>query len=267
MSPAPAANAAPARPRRPVLRFVFAAALVVAFSGFVALGTWQLQRMAWKDALIARVDARVHAEPVDPPARARWDSITAEDDEYRRVHVRGEWLDVAPARTQAVTAIGAGWWLLSPLQTGSGDIVLVNRGFVPGDADPVPAPSGPAEVIGLLRLPEVGGGFLRNNDPAADRWHSRDVAAIAASRGLPAERVAPYFIDAEHDPARAGWPRGGLTVVQFRDHHLQYALTWFAMALLTLVAGACLFVLERRFRHHRGQSSEEPSDVRPRTGR
>lgn len=267
MSPTPAATAATPRSRRPVLRIVFAAALVAAFFCFVALGTWQLQRMAWKDALIARVEARVHAEPVDPPTRARWDAITAENDEYRRVRVRGEWLDVAPARTQAVTGIGAGWWLLSPLQTASGDVVLVNRGFVPAGNDVDPPATGPADVVGLLRLPEAGGGFLRDNDPAADRWHSRDVAAIAATRGLPAERVAPYFIDAEHDPARAGWPRGGLTVVRFRDHHLQYALTWFAMALLTLVAGACLFVIERRFRHHRGQSSTEPSDVRPRTGR
>ncbi|TKS54491.1 SURF1 family protein [Luteimonas yindakuii] len=267
MTPHRAAPAASARPRRPVLRIVFAAALVAAFCCFMALGIWQTQRIGWKDALVARVDARLHAEPVDPPAPARWSSITAEDDEYRRVRLRGEWLDVAPARTQAVTELGAGWWLLSPLQTGSGEIVLVNRGFVPGGAEPVARPSGPAEVVGLLRLPEVGGGFLRNNDPAADRWHSRDVGAIAASRGLPAGRVAPYFIDAAHDPAQAGWPRGGLTVVKFRDHHLQYALTWFGMALLTLVAGACLFVLERRFRHHRGLSSEEASNDQPRVER
>lgn len=267
MSPTPAATAATPRSRRPVLRIVFAAALAAAFFCFVALGTWQLQRMAWKDALIARVDTRVQADPVDPPARARWASITAEEDEYRHVHLRGTWLDVAPARTQAVTGLGAGWWQLSPLETTSGDIVLINRGFVPTGADVAPPIPGPAEVTGLLRLPEVGGGFLRENDAAADRWHSRDVAAIAASRGLPAGRVAPYFIDAAHDPSRAGWPRGGMTVVKFRDHHLQYALTWFAMAVLTLVAGACLFVLERRFRHHRGQSSEESPDVRPRTGR
>ncbi|WP_058835255.1 SURF1 family protein [Luteimonas abyssi] len=251
----PAAPAVDARPRRPVLRIVFAAALAAAFVGFVALGIWQVQRLAWKQDLIERVDARIHAAPEAPPPRSAWAALD-EDDAYRRVHLRGEYLPVDEARTQAVTEIDGGWWLLAPLRTEDGDIVLVNRGFVPLGEDAAPPPAGPVEVTGLLRITEPGGGFLRSNDPAEDRWHSRDVAAIGQARGLDAAALAPYFVDAERDPAMRGWPRGGMTVVRFRDHHLQYALTWFAMALLTVVAGGCLVVLDRRLRHHRRSPGE-----------
>ncbi len=119
--------------------------------------------------------------------------------------------------------------MLTPLDTG-GFTVLVNRGFVPPDRrDKVPAPATPVTVRGLLRVTEPGGGFLRTNDPAADRWYSRDVAAIARRRGL--AHTAPYFIDAAATPG-ADWPRGGLTVVTFRNNHLVYALTWFGLAAL-----------------------------------
>ena len=87
---------------------------------------------------------------------------------------------------------------------------------------------------------EPAGGFLRDNDPAANRWHSRDVAAIAAARGLPADRVAPYFVDAEATPD-GQWPVGGLTVLRFSDNHLVYAITWYVLALMVAAAG--LFVL------------------------
>ncbi|TDK26244.1 SURF1 family protein [Luteimonas aestuarii] len=242
-------------PKRPVLRVVFAAALAIAFLGFTTLGVWQVQRLAWKRDLVARVDARIHAVPVPAPTRDAWAGIDADNSEYLHVRVVGRFLDVPTTRTQAVTALGGGWWLLSPLQLDGGEIVLVNRGFVPTGETAAGPPTGRVQVTGLLRLDEPGGGFLRSNAPGEDRWHSRDVQAIAEARGLPADRVAPYFIDAGRDSAAQGWPRGGMTVVSFRDHHLQYALTWFALALLTLVAGAWLFVSERRLRHHRRQLS------------
>ncbi|WP_024889795.1 SURF1 family protein [Luteimonas huabeiensis] len=238
------------------LRLLFAAALAAAFAGFVALGVWQLQRMGWKHALIARVDARIHAAPADPPPRAQWPSMSAARDEYRRVRLSGRYLDVEPARVQAVTELGPGWWLLAPFETEEGDVVLVNRGFVPSGEAGSPPPAGPTTVIGLLRLDEPGGGFLRRNDPAAERWFSRDVRAIAAARGI--RDAAPYFVDAERDPAAPRWPAGGLTVVRFRDHHLSYALTWFALALLTAFAGARLYRLERRAR--RSAAAPLPGD-------
>ena len=264
MTPRPTGPAIPARRRRG-LRLLFAAALAAAFAGFVALGVWQLQRLGWKHDLIARVDARIHAAPADPPPRAQWASMDAARDEYRRVRLSGRYLDVEPARVQAVTRLGPGWWLLAPFETDGGDVVLVNRGFVPPREDAAPPPGGAATVVGLLRLDEPGGGFLRRNDPAAGRWFSRDVRAIAAARGI--QDAAPYFVDAERDPAAPRWPAGGLTVVQFRDNHLSYALTWFALALLTAFAGARLFLLERRSRHHVPTTPPGERDAGPGTGR
>ena len=244
----------------------FAAALALAFAGFVSLGLWQVQRMHWKQALIARVEARVDAAPDAPPARDAWSTIDAENDEYRRVALTGRFLPVAETRTQAVTALGAGSWVLSPLRTETGDIVLVNRGFVPTGEHAAPPPTAMVRIEGLLRLSEPAGGFLRRNAPTQDRWYSRDVAAIARARGLPGDAVAPFFVDAVRISGASGWPRGGLTVVTFRDSHLSYALTWFGMALLTAIAGLQLFVLSGGLRQDRRGRQHRPHPDRGRRG-
>jgi len=228
---------------------IFACLLLVAFLGFASLGVWQVQRMAWKRDLISRVDARVHAAPVPAPARAQWPAVSDASDGYRHVSVAGRFMPGMESRTLAVTELGSGYWSLAPLRMDSGDYVLINRGFVRAGDEAAPMPQGRVVVNGLLRISEPDGGFLRHNDPAQQRWYSRDVAAIARSHGLPADRAAPFFIDADRESASTLWPRGGLTVVKFRDSHLSYALTWFGMALLTLVGAAFLFASERRVRH------------------
>lgn len=234
------------------------AALVLAFSGFSALGIWQLYRLQWKLALIERVESRIHAAPVAPPPPADWPHISKQDDEYRHVLLQGRFLAGHDTRVKAVTELGPGYWLLSPFQTADGAVVLVNRGYVPENwapenwqDEPLPADT---QVTGLLRLSESGGGFLRENDAANQRWFSRDVAAIAAAQGL--THVAPYFVDADaapgspaiitHEgvnlaPGATAWPRGGLTVVSFPNNHLGYACTWFVLALMC--AGAIAWLL------------------------
>jgi surfeit locus 1 family protein len=212
------------------------AALGLAALGLAALGVWQIERRAWKHELIAAVDARVHAEPVAAPGPDEWDAVNASDDAYRRIIASGTFRHDREALVQAVTERGAGYWVLTPLETPRFTL-LVNRGFVPKDrrnamtraAGHVAAP---VTVTGLLRVTEPGGAFLRSNDPVADRWFSRDVAGIAKARGL--GRTAPYFVDADASPNPGGYPVGGLTVVRFRDHHMVYALTWFALAALSL---------------------------------
>ena len=220
------------------------------FAAFVALGVWQVQRLAWKTELIAQVDARVHAEAVPAPGPEAWPAVSGERDQYRRVVVRGVFLHDRETRVQAVTDLGGGFWVVTPMRTERGFTVLVNRGFVPPERrDPATRAagqaSGPQTVVGLVRVTEPGGGFLRRNDPDADRWFSRDVAAIGEARGL--SDAAPYFIDADAMANPGGWPRGGLTVIRFANSHLVYALTWFGMAALTLV-GFGVFVRERRRR-------------------
>ena len=241
----PAAQAPP----RTLARAFLLGGLAVAFLGFIALGAWQLERRAWKLDLIERVDARVHAPPVAPPGPGEWASVSAARDEYRNVVVTGRFLPGRESRVQAVTARGAGYWLIAPLQRGDGTVVLVNRGFVAPDwkASSTPADATEVRVQGLLRLSEPDGGFLRRNLPAQGRWYSRDVQAIAAAKGL--SRVAPYFIDAagdEDSSSGADGPVGGLTVVSFRNQHLQYALTWFALALMVVAAAWRVLREERR---------------------
>jgi surfeit locus 1 family protein len=223
------------------------------FAGFVALGSWQVQRLFWKLDLIERVEARVHAEPVAPPDASAWARVDAAHDEYRAVRITGEFLHEREALVQAVTERGPGFWVLTPLRTTDGHYLLINRGFVEADRrDPATRPqgqvSGTTVVTGLLRLSEPGGGFLRDNDAAADRWYSRDVAAIAAARELPAQQVAPYFIDADASPNAGGWPVGGLTIVKFHNSHLVYAITWFSLALMVIGAGVIVWRRERRIR-------------------
>ena len=206
------------------------------FLGFMALGTWQLQRRVWKLDLIERVDHRIHAPASAAPGPPEWPVVSAARDEYRHVEVHGRYLPEAAIRVQAVTELGPGFWLLAPLRLDDGSIVLVNRGFVPPDWQPMPNPPDeypPIVVRGLLRLTEPRGGFLRRNDAAADRWYSRDVQAIASARGL--QPTAPYFIDEDAQPAghlTAAAPVGGLTVVTFRNSHLAYALTWYTLAAM-----------------------------------
>ncbi len=124
---------------------------------------------------------------------------------------------------------------MAPFRTSDGFSVLINRGFVPSEQDVHEAPKagdGETIVTGLLRISEPGGGFLRKNDPAADRWYSRDVGAIALSRGM--RDVAPYFIDADAAADPRTLPVGGLTVISFPNNHLIYAITWFGLAFMLL---------------------------------
>lgn len=211
---------------------------------FTGLGVWQVERRGWKLALIAAVEARVHAAPAPAPGPADWPDLTAEADAYRHVGTAGVLLHDRTTLVQAVTELGGGYWVLTPLRSDAGFTVLINRGFVPLEqADPATRPgsepSGHVALTGLLRVTEPGGAFLRSNDPASDRWFSRDVAAIAGARGL--ADVAPYFIDADANPDRRALPVGGLTVIAFRNSHLVYAITWFGLALLSL-AGLVLLL-------------------------
>lgn len=228
------------RPRRARLAAIALGAAVLT-AGFAALGVWQIERRAWKLDLIERVETRAHSAPSPAPGPEDWSSVTAETAEYRRVGVSGTFDNARETFVQAATDHGAGFWVLTPLRTDRDFTVLVNRGFVPPDRkDPASRAAGlregPTTVTGLLRITEPHGAFLRDNDPAADLWRSRDVAAIAAKRGLEAP-VASYFVDADATPNPGGWPIGGLTVIAFRNNHLVYALTWFSLAIGTAIGG------------------------------
>lgn len=207
------------------------AALLLAF-GLIGLGVWQVQRLAWKQDLIAAVDSRKDAAPISAAGPDQWAALSPEQHVYRRVTAHGAFRHDQSVLVQAVTDHGGGFWVMTPLDVG-GYQIFINRGFVPPDKADASSRldadvAGPVTVTGLMRFSEPKGGFLRDNDAAADRWFSRDIAAIAKAKNV--SNAAPYFIDADATPNAGGYPIGGLTVVTFTNNHLVYALTWFALA-------------------------------------
>lgn len=232
-------------------RIMVVTVFLLLFAGFMGLGIWQVQRLAWKTALIERVDNRIHAAPVDAPAPNV--TITRNDHEYLRVKASGRFRHDLETPVKAVSDLGPGWWIMTPLETDRGFTVLVNRGFVPAEMKSADSrPTGPeqATVTGLLRLDEGHSGFMRDNDPAANNWYAREVKAILDARGVTGE-TASYFIDAQPlpDTPTDSYPRAGLTVVRFANSHLVYALTWFGLAGGSLF-GMVLVLRERRRHRH-----------------
>jgi surfeit locus 1 family protein len=241
----------PRRPRSGLALALLGLLTVAMTAAFLALGVWQVERRAWKLELVRQVDARVHAPASPAPGPDHWPEITRETDQYRHVVLSGMFDNERETLTQAVTDYGPGFWVMTPFRTDGGFTVLVNRGYVSADrrapeSRAAGQTSGRQTVQGLLRITEPKGGFLRANDPAADRWRSRDVKAIATRRGL--GQVAPYFVDADRTPNPGGWPIGGLTVVRFPNSHLVYALTWFGLALMSAAGGGYLIWDRQRAR-------------------
>ena len=107
-----------------------AAAALAGFAILVSLGVWQLHRLAWKRDLIERVDERIHAPAVAAPGPAQWPSVSAKQHEYLRVRLQGRYLNDRETLVQAVTKLGAGFWVMTPFQSVEGYTVLINRGFV-----------------------------------------------------------------------------------------------------------------------------------------
>lgn len=240
-------------PRGPFTLAVLALAALIVFAGFIALGTWQVQRRAWKLDLIARVDQRVHAPASAAPNPDQWPQITAAD-EYRHVRLTGVFLYDRQTLVAASTVWGSGYWVLTPLRMDDGSFVLVNRGFVSPDGCIRTTPCAPdssheISISGLLRTSETHA-FMRQNDPVHERWYTRDVQAIAAIRAL--TPVAPYFVDAGAIPGAtenpAIQPVGGLTVITFPNNHLAYLITWYLLALMVAIGATYVGLHEYRLR-------------------
>ncbi|NTJ41160.1 SURF1 family protein [Agrobacterium larrymoorei] len=216
--------------------------LTVVLTGlFLMLGTWQVKRLSWKLDLIAQVEERAHAEPVDAPPASEWATLNDPTSyEYRRVRLSGTFRHQDEVQVYTVSGLGPGYWVLTPLQRPDGSIVIVNRGFVPSEKrEPSSRPEGevPGEVnvVGLMRAPETGGLFLRTNAPAENRWYSRNIAQIAEVKGL--QNAAPFYVDADATPNPGGLPIGGKTVLSFPNNHLSYAITWYVLAAMMVGAG------------------------------
>lgn len=212
-------------------------------AGLVGLGVWQLQRLAWKEALIRTVEERTVAPPVALPPRADWTALKPDAYEYRRVSATGvfdhtqEVHVYRPLISARGPFHGVGDIVLTPFHLVSGGTVIVNRGFVPNERlDPATRAAGqvagPVTVTGLMRSPQERNGFTPADDTARNRWFTADPAAVATFYGI--ADAAPFVIDEDAAQSPGGLPQGGETVLDFPNSHLQYAFTWFGLALALL---------------------------------
>jgi cytochrome oxidase assembly protein ShyY1 len=220
------------------------AALVV----LLGLGTWQLERKAWKETLIATLDRRLNDAPTALPPPSEWTAMRPENSEFSRVRLRVEFPKAGDALAYTSgSAIrddvkGAGYFVFSPARLPNGQQVVVNRGFVPDRA--YPAVAGAVDIVGALRWPEAGSAFVSDHDAAGDVWMVRDPAAMAQRKGWGA--VAPFYVEQEAPVPPAGLPHPAPLKVHLRNDHLQYAITWYGLAAVLVVMFAIWAVRHQR---------------------
>jgi surfeit locus 1 family protein len=214
----------------------------LAFATLIALGTWQLQRKTWKEGLIATLDERLAAAPAALPVSEAWPALDPAHDEYRRVTFTAKFennedaLVYTSASAFRPDVSGFGLWVFTPAQLADGSVVAINRGFVPSNANwkpnvvPSAPPSGDIAVTGVMRWPERRGWFTPQDK--TNIFFVRDPAAIAAARGWGA--VAPFYVEQESPAPPGGWPQPGKLVPNLSNNHLQYAVTWYGLALVLL---------------------------------
>jgi surfeit locus 1 family protein len=227
----------------------FAAPLVLlALAILLGLGTWQVKRLHWKEALIADIEERLSASPV-PLSEIEAMAKSGGDIEYRRVRLSGIF-DHSRERHFFATHQGrTGYYIYTPLSLADGRILFVNRGFVPFEMkEPAKRPdgqvAGEVQIKGLARAPLVAkpSSMLPDNDIAKNIFYWKDLAAMASSVDIPPGRLVNLFVDADDAPNPGGWPQGGVTLIDLPNNHLQYAITWYGLAAaLVIVAGFAYF--------------------------
>ena len=213
---------------------VFAAGGIVVLLG---LGTWQVERLFWKERLIAERHAAVAAPPSPLPRTI----AEAEALAFHHVSAAGTFLNDRELFLGATDDDGhPGYHVVTPLRLADGDVLLVDRGFIPESRRPPETRAGgelqgAVKVIGLLRLAPAAKPywFLPDNNAARNYWIWFDIPAMAAADHL--ERVMPFYVDADATPNPGGLPRGGQTQLDLPNNHLQYAITWYALAVGLLV--------------------------------
>jgi surfeit locus 1 family protein len=225
-----------------------------AITVFVTLGTWQITRKAWKQELIQTLDQRLSGPEQALPPTDRWATLTQADDEFRRVKLRAEFFGRearvytgGPGLREDVKS--PGYYVFAPARLPDGGIVVVNRGYVSkpqpnAQTPPVSHPEGPVEITGVLRWPAKPGWYDTEHSATGDLWFVRNPLAMAAQNQWGA--VAPFYVDQEAPVPVGGVPRPGKLKVTLRNDHLQYALTWYSLAIV--VAALSVFWLRNRRR-------------------
>lgn len=232
---------------------LFAVLGLVAFAVLIGLGTWQVQRLHWKEELLATIEARVNAAP-RPLAAIEAQLAETGDVDYWPVSLSGTFRHEGERHFFATHKGRSGYFVYTPLELDDGRLVLVNRGFVPFELkEPARRGEGQVEgrreIVGLARnrLDGKPNSLMPDNDLAKNVFYWKDLAAMAASAGVgrPADYL-PFFVDADDAPNPGGLPVGGVTLVDMPNSHLQYAITWYGLA--AALAGVLGVWLWRRWR-------------------
>ena len=208
-------------------------AAVAGFAILAGLGVWQLQRKAWKEDLIAKLEQRLSAAAAALPPPAAWANLAQEQAEFMRVRLHADFIgDARPAYVFTGSTPfrddikSPGYFVFQPARLPDGRAVAVNRGFSP-DKNVTPA-NGPADIVGYLRWPQPPSLFVSDYDAASDIWCVADQRAMA--RALRWGEVAPFYVAQQSPVPASGLPRPGALRGNLRNNHLGYALTWFGLA-------------------------------------
>jgi len=234
--------------RRPGGLLVPGVVALGALAVLLGLGTWQLERKAWKESLIATLDRRLNDAPIALPPPLEWLGMTPDNSEFTRVRVRLQFLKDSDALVYTSgSAIrddvkGTGYFVFSPAHLPDGQQVVINRGFVPARA--YPAQSGPQDIVGSIRWPESPSPFVSDHDAAGDIWMVRDPSAMAKFKGW--GTVAPFYIEQEAPVPPGGLPHPAPLKVQLRNDHLSYAIAWYGLAAVLVVMFALWAARRRR---------------------
>lgn len=230
--------------------------MIVVLTVLVSLGNWQVQRLHWKRDLVTNARERPKQTPVPAPGPDTWPDFDFDHYNFQPVAVTGRFgadeIHVYTVLTKPNgTHRGQGFWIMAPFVTSDGWTLMVNRGFVPGakkQAQSRPgseAPEGVVELVGLVRRAPKANSFTPDNNVESNEWYLRDPVAIGQHLGVEDAKLAPYSVDliAGMTPS-GGLPQAGETRMNFTNSHLQYAITWYGLAL-TLIGVYVAFMWTR----------------------
>ena len=230
----------------------FAIFTLVTVTAFAGLGVWQLQRRTEKHQLMAALNERLAAPPVALPPSTQWSALTPASDEFRRVSYTATYAELPDAMVYSSGSAvredvgGPGTWAFLPARLDGGETVVVNAGFVQNtmqdrnQQDRIVnrlVTGQPVRLTGYIRFPESTGVLTPPENPAKRLWFTRDHLAMARALGWESGKpTAPFYIDLESPVPESGTPKPGRLAVHLKDDHLQYAITWFALAGAVVIA-------------------------------
>jgi len=226
--------------------------VLIALAILISLGTWQVERLHWKEGLLADIAERRAAAPV-PLADIEAMAAQGGDIEYRTVTATGRYINNKERHFFATWRGQTGYYIYTPLQLADGRYLFVNRGFVPYEnKEPEMRMQGQLTdqqtVTGLARakLPGKPSSLVPDNDVAKNIFYWKDLDVMASSVDLDKASVIPFFVDADSTPNPAGFPIGGVTQVDLPNDHLQYAFTWYGLAVVLAVVVAISWFRPRK---------------------